>query len=331
MPLFPRITSRMSDCLTVLLHLLLTRALIDSGHFTWDNLPSALRDFDCDLEYEGTAPVSVGWTCAALLQSMGPSLNCWQSSPLTLAVKDLITAAPSHSFVNLYIVAILRSAAFTRALATSPASRLKRAAMAKVRAVVLQYPDHPMNLVDSTTRAGRVLRGKLAPLPRAQARALLVAKFRVTPRKVLLKQGRSWLPKRTIVKSLCALPGFGPYAASVFWPYYRLATRYPASLDSSFAACGPGARTGLNWLRGYPPAFCKEAQGHQADLFFSDQLDSLGAHFLRNPLLKDNPSDSAPLRSVKRDLRRHLSTLEGRGYALCEFSKVVSHQLGVAR
>ena len=28
--------------------------------------------------------------------------------------------------------------------------------MAKVRAVALQYPDHPMNLVDSTTRAGRV-------------------------------------------------------------------------------------------------------------------------------------------------------------------------------
>ena len=88
---------------------------------------------------------------------------------------------------------------------------------------------------------------------------------------------------------------------------------------------------GVNWLRGFPPTFCKDAQGHQTDLFFSDQLDSLGAHFLRNSFLKDAPSDPSPIRSVKRDLRRHLCTLEGRGYALCEFSKVVSHQLGVAR
>ena len=109
-------------------------------------------------------------------------------------------------------------------------------------------------------------------------------------------------------------------------------TQYPASLDSSFAARGPGARSGLSWLRGCPPAFCKDAQGHQTDLFFSDQLDSLGAHFLRNSFLKYNPSDSAPIRSVKHDLRRHLSTLEGRGYyALCKFSKVVSDQLGVAQ
>ena len=192
---------------------------------------------------------------------------------------------------------------------------------------MLQYPDHPVNLVDSTTPPGRVLRGKLAPLPRAQARALLIAKFRSTPQKVLLKRGRTWLPKHTI----CALPGFGPYAASVFWPYYRLVVQYPASLDASFAACGPGARTGVNWLRGFPPTFCKDAQGHQTDLFFSDQLDSLGAHFLRNSFLKDAPSDPSPIRSVKRDLRRHPCTLEGRGYALCEFSKVVSHQLGVAR
>ena len=40
------------------------RALVDNGHFTLDSLPTALRDFECDIGFEGTSPVSVGWTCA---------------------------------------------------------------------------------------------------------------------------------------------------------------------------------------------------------------------------------------------------------------------------
>ena len=107
----------------------------------------------------------------------GPSLNCWQSSPLTLAVKILIVAAPSHS-------ALVRQpvpgshpplCCLPPCLADSHA---KRAAMAKVWTVVLRYRDHPVNLVVSSTRAGRVLRGKLAPLSCAQARALLIARSR---------------------------------------------------------------------------------------------------------------------------------------------------------
>eukprot|EP00439_Symbiodinium_sp_Y106_P060636 s2102_g9.t1 len=101
----------------------------------------------------------------------------------------------------------------------------------------------------------------LSALPLAQARALLVAAFTVTLSKVLPKQGRTWRPKRTIVKALSALRGFGPYTTSVCWQYYRLAVRYPADADLTFAACGPGSRSGLNSLFGHPPDLCKEARG----------------------------------------------------------------------
>ena len=96
--------------------------------------------------------------------------------------------------------------------------------------------------------------------PLAQALAFLATAFTVTLSKVLLKRGRTWLPKRTIMKGLFALRGFGPYTTSVFWQYYRLAVRYPAAADLAFAACGPGCRPGINWLFGHPPDLCcKEA------------------------------------------------------------------------
>ena len=189
---------------------------------------------------------------------MGPTLACWTTSPLTTAVKDLITAAPSHAFVIIYLAAIMGSAAFAHVLTASGACSAKRSAQAKVRTAVRHHPHHPAKLIDISTRARRVLHDRLSALPLAQARALLVAAFTVTPSKVLLKQGRTWRPKRTIVKTLSALRGFGPYTTSVFWQYYRLAVRYPANADLTFAACGPGCRSGIHWLFGHPPTYAKK-------------------------------------------------------------------------
>ena len=131
----------------------------------------------------------------------------------------------------------------------------------RLEEVRFDVPQHPARLVDTSTRAGRVHHDRLSALPLAQARALLVAASTVTLSKVLPKQGRAWRPKRTIVKALSALRGFGPYTTSVCWQYYRLAVRYPADADLTFAACGPGSRSGLNSLFGHPPDLCKEARG----------------------------------------------------------------------
>ena len=122
---------------------------------------------------------------------------------------------------------------------------------------------------------------------------------------VLLKRGRTWRSKRTIVKALSTLRGFGPYTTSVFWQYYRLAVRYPANADLTFAACGPGCRSGINWLFGHPPDLCKEARGPSIEPFFSSRLELLLPYFRCCAFLKDSPSDCADIRSIKNDLRRH--------------------------
>ena len=286
MPLFPRITTELADMINILLHLLVARAFVDRLACPPNGLPPPLRNFSCDMCFDGTSPRSTGWTCGSLLTSMGPTLACWTTSPLTTAVKDLITAAPSHAFVNIYLAAIMGSAAFAHALTASGACSAKRSAQAKVRAAVRHHPHHPAQLVDISTRAGRVLHDRLSALPLAQARALLVAAFTVTPSKVLLKQGRTWRPKRTIVKTLSALCGFGPYTTSVFWQYYRLAVRYPANADLTFAACGPGCRSGINWFFGHPPDLCKEARGPSIEHFFSSRLELLLPYCRRCEILE---------------------------------------------
>ena len=211
MPLFPRITTELADMINILLHLLVARVFVDRLACPPNGLPPPLRNFSCDMCFDGTPPRSTGWTCGSLLSSMGPTL------------KDLITAAPSHVFVNTYLVAIMGSAAFARVLTASGACSAKRSVQAKIRTAVRHYPHHPARLVDTSTRAGRV-HDRLSALPLAQARAFLATAFTVTPSKVLLKQGRTWRPKRTIMKALSALRGFGPYTISVFWQYLRSVT-----------------------------------------------------------------------------------------------------------
>eukprot|EP00439_Symbiodinium_sp_Y106_P050076 s3117_g6.t1 len=131
MPLFPRITTELADMINILLHLLVARVFVDRLACPPNGLPPPLRNFSCDMCFDGTPPRSTGWTCGSLLSSMGPTL------------KDLITAAPSHVFVNTYLVAIMGSAAFARVLTASGACSAKRSVQAKIRTAVRHYPHHP--------------------------------------------------------------------------------------------------------------------------------------------------------------------------------------------
>ena len=74
----------------------------------------------------------------------------------------------------------------------------------------------------------------------------------------------------------------------------------------------------------YPPLFAKEAKDkHSAD-FFADQISRLQPLFSRHKLLRHLASDSDALKEAKTALRLHLETIEGSGYACCEYSKVIN-------
>ncbi|CAE7836290.1 unnamed protein product, partial [Symbiodinium microadriaticum] len=132
-----------------------------------------------------------------------------------------------------------------------------------VRAVVLQYPDHPMKLVDSTTRAGRVLQGKLAPHPGAQARALLIAKFRDHAPEGSPQAKPDLAPKahyREVPLCSTRLWAFCRVSILVILPARDTVSDLPGLLLRcmwSWRACGPQLAA---WLP--PPAICKDAQGH---------------------------------------------------------------------
>ncbi|OLP87008.1 hypothetical protein AK812_SmicGene31823 [Symbiodinium microadriaticum] len=105
MPLVPCITTDLAGMINVLMHLL-AQGPVDRLGCLPDDLPPPLRNHSCDLCCDGISPCSTGWTCGSLLTSMCLFLACWTTSPFTMAVKDVIAAAPSHAFVNIYLVAV---------------------------------------------------------------------------------------------------------------------------------------------------------------------------------------------------------------------------------
>ncbi|CAE7502541.1 unnamed protein product, partial [Symbiodinium pilosum] len=122
----------------------------------------------------------------------------------------------------------------------------------------------------------------------------------------------------------------GPYFTPFHWLYRRCFPTSPVQLDKSFCATGPAARTGLNWLLGFPPKMAKDSANADFALLYIDQLGKLQASLGRNHLLRPQAGDSAVMAAAKAQLKQHLDTLEGRAFACCEYSKFINFLLGGA-
>ena len=117
---------------------------------------------------------------------------------------------------------------------------------------------HPATLVGRSTRAGRVLHARLHRLGKMDAKRTWLHSIPLGLERPRLKTGKKWNSKRCIVSQLSNIPGFGPCTVSAFWQLYlRCFAPFPVQLDKSDCTTGPGARTGLNWLLGFPPNMAK--------------------------------------------------------------------------
>ena len=324
MGLFPRVLSSLARQLDVILHLLLARSVLDAA----GALPATLADFNCDLTFEGSTPAATGWTAKAVLAEMGDTFVSWPTSPFTTAALQVAQLAPEQAFDNLVLLCIMGSSLFATQYLNSTACALRASACAKMAAFLKFRRAHPATLVGRSTRAGRVLHGRLRRLGKMDAKRTLLHSTPLGLERPRLKTGKKWNSKRCIVSQLSNIPGFGPYTVSVFWQLYRRCfPTFPVQLDKSFCTTGPGARTGLNWLLGFPPKMAKDSANADLVLLYIDQLGRLQASLGRNHLLRPQAGDSAVMAAAKAQLKQHLDTLEGRAFACCEYSKFINFLL----
>ena len=321
---FPRIVTPQANQIDMLIRILLARSILDLA----EDIPESLSTSSCDLLFSGIPQPTGGLHLSAVLDAMGGRLQSWPTSPLVVLAKQCLEVAPNPDVwaVNLYLIIFLGTATFAQALLSSGATLLSALGpRAKLDHFLRGFSQHPAQLVSDSTRAGRVLAQTLAGLGPTQAKRVLLQRVPSRLTRPAIKIGRQWAPKKDIIQHILRFQGFGPFLASAYWQLYRLRyPTYPSAVDGSFGLLGPGARSGLNWLLKYPPLFAKEAKDkHSAD-FFADQISRLQPLFSRHKLLRHLASDSDALKEAKTALRLHLETIEGSGYACCEYSKVIN-------
>ena len=325
--LFPSLTTPQAKQIDILLRLLVGRAALDTSLYTDQTLPVVLRDFPCDLDFESASQPIRGWTCAQLLASMGSNLACWTTSPITVAAKVIMAADKEQAHVNAYLLSRLRTKLSTDLLLSTGAHNQCQGVKATLECMLGAHTGHPAALVDKGTRSGSVLRGQLLKLSNSAAKKCLLRSLAYSPARPALKTKAAWNSKLTVMAKIQKYKGFGPYTSSFFWQYYRLAVKYPKLYDKMFCSTGPGCRSGVNWFFGFPPTFSKDRDDDVTAKFYAKQLSRMTAFFQRNKFLQYCAEDSAELSDIKTSLREHLDSLEGKAFACCEFSKVVSHLL----
>ncbi|CAE7378998.1 unnamed protein product [Symbiodinium natans] len=299
MALFPHIRCSLKRQLDVLLHLLLARSALDLT----GSIPVDLATFNVDLCFEGASAKSSGWS------------------------------AREVGFDNLLLLCIMGSPAFAKLLSSSGLSGTQLSARDKLARLLRSFRGHPASLVDRSTRAGRVLHGRLTGMKtRAEAKQALIHSIPLGLKRPQLKVGKRWRAKRAILSHIGGYPQFGPYSTSAFWQLFRtLYPTFPASVDKQFCETGPGARGGLNWIMGFPPSLGKASKDVHHSNLYADKLVKLGLPLARNRLLRPSAGDPAHVAAAKRKLLLHLDTLEGRAFACCEYSKFVHFLLHSSR
>ena len=306
MVLFPHIRCSLKRQLDVLLHLLLARSALDLT----GSIPVDLATFNVDLCFEGASAKSSGWSAREVLMRMDARFVSWPTSPFVVASKKILSDAPAEGFDNLLLLllCIMGTPAFAQLLSSSGLSGTQLSAQDKLARLLRSFRGHPASLVDRSTRAGRVLHGRLTGMKtRAEAKQALIHSIPLGLKRPQLKVGKRWRAKRTILSHIGGYPQFGPDSTSAFWQLFRtLYPTFPASVDKQFCETGPGARGGLNWLMGFPPSLGKASKDVHHSLLYADKLVKLGLPLARNRLLRPSAGDPARVAAAKRKLLLHL-------------------------
>ena len=100
---------------------------------------------------------------------------------------------------------------------------------------------------------------------------------------------------------------------------------YPRAEDAFLGEVGPGGRTGINIMMGFPPELLKSCMRESTGAFYSDLATNLRKKLLRHPLLRPLSSDNDAMRAAKQMIRDALSTIEGFQFLACEWSKIINY------
>ena len=327
-PAYPRLVTRTSAVINILMHLLVAKCIMDRTSCDIDGLPAALRDFPCDLAFSDAKAKSRGWTCGHALQHMSDRFASWPSSPFVMAAVPILRASRKDAFYNCFILSLMGTAGFAAALRDADA--ISGSSMRdKAQAVLGHSRAHAASFVCPLHKSGKILRDTLAKLNKAKAKSALLRKLDKNPKLVQVKIKRAWVPKALIMRRLLSQPGMGPYTATVFWRLYRAVVQYPCREDNKFCLTGPGSRAGINWLRGFPPAMAKTSTDKLVSLFYADHICRLSSFIERNSFLKASRTDPAILKEAKGLIRTHSATPEGKADFCCELSKFINTVLTV--
>ena len=161
------------------------------------------------------------------------------------------------------------SSLFETQYLNSTACTFRASARDKMAANVKFRRAHQATLVGRSTRAGRVLHGRLHRLGKMDAKRTLLHSIPLGLECPHLKTG-----KTVELQALHCQPAeqhawVGPYTVSAFWQLCRRCfPTFPVQLDKSYCTTGPGARTGLNWLLGFLPNMAKDSANPDFALLF---------------------------------------------------------------
>ena len=231
--------------------------------------------------------------------------------------------------LNAYLMTVCSSFEFLQAFHSSCAHLAKSTLRAKLKHVLAMLGRKPyFKLFSRSFNPQRRQRATFMKLRRhgSNRDSARFHKLFCPPPTLKLKKDRQWRTKKVLCKHIRGFRGIGPFLAKNFWLNFTLGgVRYPRAEDTFWGEVGPGGRSGINIMMGFPPELLKNCMKESTGAFYSDLATNLRKKLLRHPLLRNLPSDSDAMRAAKDMIRDALSTIEGFQFLACEWSKIVNY------
>ena len=275
---FPRLTCNTAQQIEYLILIMLVRALhARVGSYGDPRIPKEWS----------SAAVVVGWMGTAESAAMQVidicrvlKLNVFALDATTrLIEKSLIGVSKMHQQMNAYLLSRCSSRTFARAFHDSGAYCSRNTIFRKLgRTLSFLRHRHWVAFTCSFSSQALLRRKhfKLRRHPR-KAKRMFFKEFPARLDTLNLKDSSGkWRSKFDVCKEIRSWRGMGPFTAKNFWQYLSLGRwmqGYPSRYNLEFGEVGPGGRTGVNYMLGYPAMFCKMHSDDPAALFYADAVD----------------------------------------------------------